>query len=146
MTIDMKKLEDLVSWVETVNEEFARCNQEIYGDSRAWHTVYHDPAITNDRVYDWVKVCQGLYNLDNSVANNRAMSDIEDVEKYLNKYWNKPRCFDKGIGRFRHQPCFKGFMEIKDLVNRVTGYKPPPINKKPPSDDLTPFERLFDIQ
>lgn len=144
MAIDMRKLEDLMNWVTDVNKEFERCNGEIHGDARAWHTVYHDPQITNDRVYDWVKACQALHTMDSNIATNYQMSYINDLEVYLNKHWNKPRCFDKGIGRNRHQPAFRAFMEMKDLINRVSGYEPP--KPKPVAPDATPFERLFDFK
>jgi hypothetical protein len=146
MTIDMTKLQSLVDQVNLINRHFERCDGVVHGDTNFWNECYHNPDITNDVMYDWIQAIRGLYAIDSNIATRHQMGILDDLEAYLNKNWGKPRCFDKGIGRNRHQPAFRPLMEMKDIINKAMGYEPPKPKAKPVPDNPTPFERLFDIQ
>jgi hypothetical protein len=131
----------LGEWTLKGNGHFERCRGEIHGDAPAWYDIYHDPQISNDLVYEWLQWMKVIELQHPKAVSQRARNIFNDAEVYMNKNWSKPRCFDKGIGRNRHQPLFKCFMEMRDIVNDINGYVPP--KPKKPEPPLSPFDNLF---
>lgn len=145
MTATMEALDKLNAWVNKANKHFVRTGGEIYGDAEAWHDIYHDPEITNQTVEDWLDWMETIRLQDPTIITHRAEDIFKDARKYLHNNWHKPRCFDKGLGKNKHQPLFKAFMEIRDAINRVTGWEMPK-TKPQVKEPETHFESLFDTQ
>lgn len=146
MAATQQALDDLIKWLDTTNKHFHRCRGEIHGDAKAWHDIYHDSKITNQCVRDWLDWMEVIRRQEPTFITQRAQQEFDQAYNFVMANWNTPRCFDKGIGRHRRQPLFRAFMEIKDVMNKVTDYKEPPQPK--PKDDPEPdgyFGKLFDI-
>jgi hypothetical protein len=144
MTASANALTQLEKWLATANGHFVRCKGEIHGDSAAWHDIYHDPAITNQTVEDWLDIIETLRLGNPSLVSPRLYDIFKEARKYIVMNGHKPRCFDKGIGRYRQQPLFKPFMEIRDFFNRINGWEMP--KPKKPDDDPSHWDSLFDIK
>ena len=143
MTASMTALDNLNAWVNRANEHFVRTNGIIHGDAAAWHDIYHDPNITNQTVEDWLDWMETIRLQDPTLLSRTTEDIFKEARKYLHNNWHKPRCFDKGIGRKRHQPLFRAFMEIRDTINKVTGWEMPK-TKVLVSEPQTQFEKLFE--
>ena len=144
MTASANALTQLEKWLATANGHFVRCKGEIHGDAHAWHDIYHDPAITNQTVEDWLDIIETLRLGNPSLVSPRLYDIFKEARKYIVMNGHKPRCFDKGIGRYRQQPLFKPFMEIRDFFNRINGWEMP--KPKKPDDDPSHWDSLFDIK
>jgi hypothetical protein len=144
MAATQEALDDLVQWQNTMNGHFEQLDGIIRNNTNAWFDLYHNPEITNETVenrLDWMDVIR-LQHPEHVSREEEHL--FKEARKYIMLNGHKARCFDKGIGKNRHQPLFKAFVTMRDVMNRVTGYKPPP--KKKPDDDPTQFQRLFDIE
>lgn len=146
MAATQQALDSLNKWTNTMNAHYIRCKGEFHGDTPAWHDLYHDPAITNQTVEDRLDWMEVIRLSDPQLVPTRAENIFKEARKYMMLNGHKARCFDKGIGKNRHQPLFKAFMEMRDVINRVTGWEMPKPKKGPEDDDPTPFQRLFDIE
>lgn len=146
MTASIEALDKLNAWTNKANEHYVKYNGVFHGMSDAWHDIYHDPAITNQTVEDWLDWMEVIRLQDPTLVPRRAEEIFKEARKYMVLNAHKPRCFDKGIGKNRHQPLFKAFMEIRDVINRVTGWEMPKPKKIAVSEEATQFERLFEVE
>jgi len=145
MTASAESLKRLEAWVDRANTHFVRTKGEIYGDADAWNDIYHDPEISNELVWDWLDIMETVRLQEPDVVTRRAEDIFKEAQKYIHVNGHKPRCFDKGLGKHKHQPLFKTFMEMRDLINRMKGWEMPKPQRVEIDPNPTQFERLFEI-
>lgn len=146
MAATEQALENLNEWTNKANGHYIKYNGVFHGKADAWHDIYHDPAITNQVVEDWLDWMEVIRLSDPTLVTHRAEDIFKEARKYMVLNGHKPRCFDKGIGKNRHQPLFKAFMEIRDVINKVTGWEMPKPQKSQPTNATVEFGNgLFEI-
>jgi hypothetical protein len=144
MAATPQALESLNKWTTTMNTHYVRCKGEFYGDAPAWHDLYHDPAITNETMKDRLDWMEVIRLSEPGMVSQRAENIFKEAQKYMILNEHKARCFDKGIGKNRHQPLFKACMEMRDVMNKLTGWEMP--KPKKPDDDSSHWDSLFNIK
>lgn len=125
-------------WVKEVNKYWNICKGELRDHKGFWNDTLH--SMTNKDWEDMMQVMDYIRATDPHMINDHAAIVFDEVKKVLmyEAHSGNPRALD---ARKHKHKAFKSLMNIKDIINDITGYNPP--TSWPKDEPPSPYETLF---
>lgn len=125
-------------WVKAVNKYWIICEGELFNHKEFWSETFH--SMSNEDWEDMIAVMDVVKATEPGVVSDIAAVAFDEVKQVLmyEAHSGNPRALDS---RKHKRKAFKALMNIKDIINDLSGYKQP--TKFPKKSTPTGFENLF---
>ncbi len=121
--------------VKIVNEHWARLDGLVHNDKQFWDDTLH--SLTNQDWEDMMSVMDALKAIEPELFSYAASTSFEEVKRVLIKEGHSQNA--RALDRPKHKKLeFKALMNVKDIINEISGYKKPS-----PPQQIRPIDILF---
>ena len=147
-----QKVEQVLAWVDLINEHWHRLEGDIFDDKAFWQECIHSK--TNDDWWVWIDIVPALKAQYPDSFNRYPYCelDVAEITKRLHKAGSKP--INRPGVKGKNFAVFRALMNMKDVINDANGTPTKQYPKKPKPQEtnkdldrkLLHFTSLFEIK
>ena len=127
------KFNNINNWIDILNIWFE--DGDVFDNPKFWESTFYEMTFAD--AWDWLDIEPALKAMYPDAFKRYPW--IEVGTEHLRKCVMTDKALIKPKNKYYNQPTFRAWMNIKDIINYINDYVPPP-----PKEEPTVFETLFE--